>query len=214
MNRIVILLALLLPLTATASANELKAHGGPASAQVQALPADASQWYVSVMGNPSDPEFQKLTRWFKTDPNLSKLAAKTHYSAIPATSKLYQARYAATVPKLPCVRIQAPTGKVLCQLSGDNIPVSSAACWRALRHHSYRCQPQTQPQPNIHYHIHKQEKPAPDPVPDSAPFDDTVVDETDEPSGDAPWEAPIWLICLLGAVALAVGVGVEWKRSS
>jgi len=217
MQRILLALVLLVPMSATAQANTLKAHGGPTQTQVESLPADAANWYVSVMGDPSDPEFRKVTAWFQTNPELMKLARRTHYSAMTTNSRLYRARYAKTVPTLPCIRVQSPDGKVLCQLSGDNIPLTSAACYRAIRHHCLRCQPA--PQPNIHYHIHKQEPQPKTPRPEpKTPFEDSIdnsIIKSDEPAVEEPsWEPPIWLLILLGLSALGAGVGLEWRKST
>ena len=212
MQRILLALVLLVSMSATTQANVLKAHGGPTQTQVEALPADAANWYVSVMGDPTDSEFRKVTSWFQTNPELMKLARRTHYSAMTTKSRLYRARYAKTVPSLPCIRVQSPDGKVLCQLSGDNIPLTSVACYRAIRNHCLRCRPAPQPQPNIHYHIHKQEPQLEPETPFEDPIDDSIIksDEPEEPS----WEPPIWLLILLGVSALGVGVGLEWRKST
>lgn len=206
MKNLILCLALLVAtiVPTTLCADTLKAHGGPM--QVENLPADANNWYVSVMGNPSDPEYQKLVQWFQTNPQLQTLADRTHYSVIPSTSQLYRKRYAPTAATLPCVRVQTADGTVLCQLSGDNIPATSPAMYSAIKTYCLRrCDPS--PQPNIHYHIHKTEPEAkPEPKPET-PFEDEPLPT---PAEDKPlWP---WLI-VVGVVSIVVGVAHEWRKS-
>jgi hypothetical protein len=209
-KNLILCLALCLATLSTASyADSLKAHGGPVTNRVETLPADADNWYVSVMGDPSDPEYQKVVAWFQTNPQLQTLADRTHYSVIPATGAMYRQRYASTVPALPCVRVQTADGTVLCQLSGDNIPATSPAMYQAVKSYCIR-RTTPAPQPNIHYHFQVEPKPTPDPVPPpKKPFED------DEPvAEDKPAELPLWpWLVGAGVLSLAIGVGHEWRKS-
>jgi hypothetical protein len=119
---------------------------------------------------------------------------------------MYRQRYAASTPKLPCVRIQAADSKVMFQVCGQDIPMSADALDQAIRTELFRrrrCCPQPQPQP--------QPEPQPQPDPAPQPLDHVgPPDVAPEPtSGLPPW----WLLTGLGVLGVGAGVVAKWKET-
>jgi hypothetical protein len=168
------------------------------------LPADQGKWYVTVFGDPTDAKYRSLKGWFDTHPSLKHLKGQTHFHAIATNTTMYRQRYAASTPKLPCVRIQAADSRVMFQVCGRDIPMSADALDQAIRTELFRrrCpQPQPQPQP--------EPQPKPDPAPQ--PLDHVgPPDVAPEPKSSLP---PWWLLVGLGVLGAGAGVVAKWKET-
>lgn len=95
--------------------------------------------YVTVMGVQGEPKYEACKMAFTAN-----MRVNVHYSEMNTESGMFKNRYAATVPALPCVRVQSPDGTVLFQKSGPSLDVASiqAGC-RPF------CKPQPKPTPAV-----------------------------------------------------------------
>lgn len=179
------------------------------------LPQDQERWYCSILGHPADPQFQQLCRWFDADAELNRIKRGTHFSVIDTTSLMYRHRYRNSTGLLPCLRVQDSTGKVVYQVSGRNIPLTSEALCNSIRSSCLRrrVQPQPTPRPrpqpvnpdmNIHYHFSSPD----DKTPDKEEQPD--VFEPSEPQQGSGW---VWILVGAGLAAVLTGVAYEWRKS-
>lgn len=177
-----------------------------AEERVIILPQDQGQWYISLFGDITDPQFMVLHEWFYGHAGLKNLRGQVHYNEYATTGIRYQ-RYAKTLPGLPCVRVQNSRGKVISEFWAEYIPMSSSALYngicadmrkkvdgiktggpfRCLKNMQQRCCP----------------KPAPAPVPEPPSVDASpVVDTPPVVQSSFPW-------LLLGAsIIVGGGIGV------
>jgi len=194
-------------------------NGVLAEERVVNLPQDAGKWYVSVVGNVTDPRYNEIVGWFESNASLKKLKNQVHFCPVTTDTAIYQARYACNVKGLPTVRMQKPDGTVVYEAAGKTIPLTAGGLNGALanavhsasglrpilpwrREMERRCPgpgPCPTPQPN----------PQPQPDPDPQPIDDNGppnVDPEPTESDLPPWG--LVLVCLGGTLAgLASGYG-------
>ncbi len=92
------------------------------------LPDDGSVYHTSVFVRADwhrRSQDRELLAWFGSDPRLQSLKAQTHFNIYTERSPLWKTRYSKTVGRLPCVRVQAASGRVTYQSSVDNLPKSA-----------------------------------------------------------------------------------------
>ena len=189
-------------------------NGVLAEERVVNIPQDQSKWYVSVVGNATDPRYNEIVGWFDTNVSLKKLKNQVHFCPVTSDTAIYQARYASNVKGLPTVRMQKADGTVVYEAARRNLPMTAAGLNGALagavssaegirpilpwrRDMEHRCPgPCPKPQPN----------PQPDPEPQ--PIDDNGPPNVDP---DVQAEPPLWplaLVCVGGViVGMAGGYG-------
>ncbi len=192
-------------------------NGVLAEERIVNLPNDQGKWYVSVVGNATDPRYNEIVGWFDTYASLKKLKNQVHFCPVTSDTATYQARYAANVKGLPTVRMQKPDGTVVYEAAGQYIPLTAGGLNGALagavntasgvrpvlpwrREMERRCpSPCPTPQPN----------PQPQPDPEPQPLDDNGPPNVDpEPQADLPpWG--VALVCLVGVL---VGVSTGYGR--
>lgn len=164
--------------------------------QIVNLPQDQNKFYVTILGTPGETKFETVKGWFEKTPELKSIKAQTHFNTITTSSPDFAARYKATTPVLPCIRLQSADGKVFYQVSGQNIPMSGEALTKSintqcLRRWRQQCNPQPQPQPQ------PEPQPDPNPTPDVEPQPEPV-----DPG------FPYGLFAAVVAVSGAIGGGI------
>jgi hypothetical protein len=176
--------------------------------QVLVLPTDANKLYLTVIGEPGDEKFQQVRGWFKSDAALKAVKSQTHYNVISTDSKMFQ-RYAKSTGDTPLVRLQQPDGKVIFQVSGENLPNTPAQLERGFKFEwkrwkspngcpNGRCRPQPKPEPT------------PEPAPDEDEEITPDVQPDVEPVNDLP---PIWLAAVVIAIGAALGVFKQFRET-
>ena len=186
------------------------------------LPQDMGKWYISVVGDANDTNYQRVLSWFNNDTKMKTLRDTVHFCPVTVDTAIYRERYATTIGQykitsLPCVRLQKPGGLVVYQACGKSIPMTSQGLYGALandiqvaegirpilpwrRDMERRCPVQPSPQPD------------PDSQPDPEP-------QPLEPTPDAPnigVEAdlpPIWLAGLMLVIGVGAGGVYQWKKT-
>ena len=187
-------------------------NGVLAEERVVNLPQDQGKWYVSVIGNATDPRYNEIVGWFDTNGNLKKLKNQTHFCPVTSDTAIYQSRYASNVKALPTVRMQKADGTVVYEAAEKNLPMTAAGLNGALASAVSAAQGirpvlpwrkdmerrNTVPSPN----------PQPQPDPEPQPIDDNGPPNVEpEPQADLPpWG--VTLICLAGVlIGVASGYG-------
>ena len=202
-NILTLLLLLLIPTVANAEVYGVK---NDSQERVVNLPQDSGQWYLTLFGDANTPRYQEVKGWLQTDKQLQHLAAQTHFNSYETSSIRFRERYAASVPGLPCVRVQNSKGQVVSEWWGPYLPMTSQALYAGIRTDLLnpegfnRC-PLRRPCP--------QPQPQPEPVIDTPPvIDQPPVEPVPEPSQSKlpPWWAMLAAV-LVGSLA---GVIQEW----
>lgn len=169
-----------------------------AGERVNDLPEDGKKWYIMVFSD--NPEHNT---WFQSDTHLVHLRKQVHYTWVGSNSPMYKERYAKSTPKLPCIRLQDSTGKVVYNVAADKVPATSRLLSYSLHDsiREYRQASRNCPDGNC--------RPRPSPGPVDPPVDPLTPDEIptitpDEPAVPLSEDGmpPLW------ALALAAGVGV------
>jgi len=217
MKNVLLALAVCLASSGAACAKEYRcdANGGVyyTSERVIDLPQDQSRWYVTVIGDPANHQFQQVTEWFETHPELRKLAKATHFSMMSTRSAMYTGRCnqseAFAPPSLPCIRIQNQAGEVVYQVSGSNIPLSAEALVNSMQATCFRGRVQPAPSPyNIHYHFQVPEKEKEVVI----PKDENQIQDVFKKEASMSVEIPTWAYFVIGICAVVAGVAVEWVK--
>lgn len=181
------------------------------------LPNDQAKWYLSVVGDPADPQYATVVSWFKTG-DLKKLRNQVHYREIAKGTAAYNERYAKNISGIPTVRLQDHDGVVVYEAANASLPITAGGLYGALADGVMSAQgvtfgdgcpfgrpcPKPSPAP--------EPAPVPDADPEPSPISDggaPVVEPTAGLSGLLPIVASI-LSFLAGAVA---GVAVQWKKT-
>lgn len=176
--------------------------------RIVSLPQDEDKMYVSIFGNPTDAKYNQIVQWFKTVPELKPFQSQTHYQTLTTNTQMYQERYAGDVPALPCIRVQDKDGKVLFQVSGDNVPMTGQALSKNLNTECLRrWRERRNPQPN----------PEPTPAPMPMPMPDDEVDPDAQPDVIEPIhdEDPNLLMVMAvagGGLVAGSGTGLVKKQ--
>lgn len=195
-------------------------NGVLAEKRVINLPNDQGKWYLSVVGEANDAQYQKILVWFKdTDSNLYKLRQQVHYIPVSTSKPVYKMRYKPNIQGLPTVRLQDHAGVVVYEACGDNLPFTPEGLYGALANDvafAQRCiirpwrrqnrrGPCPGPCPNPN--------PTPDPDLDSDP-DPGPIDDGGRP--DLPARSglpPLWAMLLTLIVSAGAGGVVEWRAT-
>jgi hypothetical protein len=174
------------------------------------LPQDQGMWYMSLYGDPANPQFKQLQEWLRTNQGLASLRSQVHYNEYTTRSPRFN-RYAATLPSLPCLRIQNSKGKVVSEFWGDYIPRSSSALYRGV---CEDIQGKTSFRFVIHHRRYHCPGPSPEPAPTPpevpVPIVDTppVIEEPEPEKPGIPWLL-VGLAVLIGG---GIGIGSGYKR--
>jgi len=220
MKRLLLALCVVL-MTSTCFAD--KVNGVLSEDRVVNLPNDQGKWYISVVGDAQDAQYQTIMKWFSQDVLLRKLKAQVHFCPVKSSSAAYKARYAVNVKGLPTVRLQNHQGVVIYEAAGKNLPFTSRGLYGAFagsvskaqgipilpwrRNHNRVPCPGPRPSP----------QPTPDPDPDfniypePQPLNDGGEPDFDE---EAPVQSslpPLWLMLATLAVSAGAGLAVEWR---
>lgn len=213
---ILLLLLLLLPIPTVANADVYGAKNS--QDRVVNLPQDAGRWYVTLFGDVANAKYQEVKGWLQTNPQLKHLVSQCHFNEYATTDIRFLERYAATMPGLPCIRLQSSGGQVVSEWWGHYIPATPQGLYAGIRddllnpEHFNRC-PLRRPCPKPQPHPEPEPKPEPKPEPiiDTPPvIDPPPVEPTPEPAKSKL--PPCW--ALLGAVLVGslAGVVQEWQK--
>lgn len=190
------------------------------------LPDDAGQWYVTLFGDATNPDFAKIQQWLQTNPKLSHLVDQCHYNEYSTGDVRFKARYAANMPGLPCLRIQNSRGQVVSEWWGQYIPATSYALFDGIRDDllnpelfNRRCCPLRRcPRPPVKPPVKPPVQPPVQPPvkpPVKPPVDKPPAIEPPSKPQPTPVKSkmPPWW-AMLAAVVAGAGVGVvqEWKK--
>lgn len=184
-----------------------------AQERVITLPQDQGKWYVSLFGDPTDLQYQRLQKWFQSHSGLTHLRGQVHYNEYSSKSTRYQ-RYAKSMPGLPCVRVQNSKGVVTSEFWSKYIPLTGEALFNGIKgdlrdgtswgmtgqRNRLRCRPKPTP-------------PAPlePPTPPVEPIDNPPNLEP-EPEPESEKSGFPWLLALTAAIiGGGVGVGQGFK---
>ena len=206
----VLCLIILLSLPVVAVADTLYGVKQSTQERVLTLPQDQDKWYVSVFGEDNSDSFLRVKAWFTSHEGLVSLRNQSHYAEYPTSSAHYQQRYKASVPALPCVRVQDAKGVVISEFYGEYIPMSAEAMYRGITadiedgtancFRRRRCQPQPKPEPKT--------EPAPAPVP--PPKKKEPKKETTPARSNLP---PAWLVIVAALIGGACGAVQRYRET-
>lgn len=191
-------------------------YGVLAEERVINLPADQGKWYVSVVGNATNAQYQTIVRWFDTNAHLKNLKTRIHFCLVITGTAIYQERYASNVKGLPTVRFQQPNGVVIYEAAGNNLPFTAEGLYGAMADSINKVQGRSI-LPWRRNHVCPGPCPGPGPQPDPVDPEPQPIDPeppiTPEPpidpvQSDLP---PIWLMALVLIVSAGIGVGVQWR---
>ena len=123
----------LLLATITYSA-ETEAVAGPAGAEERIinLPKDSGKWFVSVIGDTNDTQFRGIVKWFAEDEQLAGFRKQVHFWKVNIDSDVYRKRYKHNTIGTPTVRIQKPSGTVVWEGVGKDIPETPGGLYNEI----------------------------------------------------------------------------------
>jgi len=194
-------------------------YGVLAEERVINLPADQGKWYVSVVGDATNAQYQTIVRWFDTNAHLKNLKNRVHFCPVTTGTAVYQERYAFNVKGLPTVRFQQPNGVVIYEAAGNNLPFTAEGLYGAMADSINK----VQGRPILPWRRnHVCPGPCPGPGPQPGPIDPVDPEPqpiTPEPpiSPEPPIDPvqsdlpPIWLMALVLIASAGIGVGVQWR---
>lgn len=191
-----------------------KVNGVLSEDRVVKLPQDSGKWYVSVVGDAKDAQYQMIMKWFSQDIPLRKLKAQVHFCPVKSSSVAYKARYATNVKGLPTVRLQNSQGVVIYEAAGKNLPFTSQGLYGAFAGSVSKAQG-VPILPWRRNHAHPSPQPRPCPTPDDN-FDPEPqpIDDGEEPNFDEPVQSslpPLWLMLATLVVSAGAGLTVKWR---
>jgi len=221
MKRLLIVLCALCMIFASMSpclAANGKANGVLVEERVINLPNDQEKWYISVVGDAKNAQYQMILKWFDTNSDLYKLRRQVHYIPVTTDKAVYQERYEMNVEGLPTVRMQNSAGVVIYEAAGDNLPFTPEGLYGALANDVAKAQRRC-----ILPWRREMERqcpgPCPTPNPDPAPDPDSdpelgPIDDGGKP--DVPAQSglpPFWLMLATLLVSAGAGLAVEWRAT-
>jgi hypothetical protein len=183
--------------------------------RVVRLPNDAAKWYVSVVGAANDIRYQEVLGWFSNVEGLKTLKSQVQFCPVTSDTPIYKERYAPNVTALPTVRVQNDKGVVIYEAAGSGIPMTGEGLYAAI---AVAVNGSEELLPWRRHHAHPQPGPTPDPKPDlpsPGPVDPEPqpIDDGGAPVIDMQPEQCVWLLVLLCASALIIGIGVgQWEK--
>lgn len=149
-------LTLCLCSTSMAQPQHCKPLTGQLENRIYQLPADGGAQYLTIVGAEHDPKFVKLKQAFSEQGELTGVRDATHFTVLPTSGAMYQSRYASDYEALPAVRLQSPSGEVLYEAAGEQIPETSelyaelqARCDASCFKRQDRATPSPQPTPYV-----------------------------------------------------------------
>ena len=208
MERLICVL-LILGCATTASMATEPLYGVIAEERVINLPNDQAKWYVSVVGNSSDVNYQKVIGWFDTNAKLKKLKDQVHFCPVTKGTAIYNDRYAPNVSGLPTIRVQTANGETVYEAYGNNIPMSADGLNNAIAERVLpwrkqvddRCGPKPCPKP----------EPNPPLDPEPQPINNGGVPNVDPPPRKGlPAVVAIMLLVASAIAGGVTGLVVEW----
>ena len=191
-----------------------KVNGVLSEDRVVNLPNDQGKWYISVVGDVRDAQYQTIMKWFNQDIPLRKLKAQVHFCPVKSSSVIYKARYAKNVKGLPTVRLQDSQGTVIYEAAGKNLPFTSQGLYGAFAGNVSKAQgTPILPWRRNHVHPSPRPSPCPSPAPDLDP-EPQPIDDGGEPDFDEPAQSslpPLWLMLVTLVVSAGAGLAIEWR---
>lgn len=197
------------------------ANGVLAEERVINLPNDQGKWYISVVGDARNAQYQTILKWFGQDPALRKLKNQVRFCPVTTSSTIYKTRYSTNVKGLPTVRFQNSQGVVIYEAAGKNLPFTAQGLYGAFANNVAKAQsrpilpwrrnrvrpgpcpgPCPRPDPTPEPYV------APDPVPQ--PIDDGSEPEFEPVQSSFP---PLWLMLAVLVVSAGGGVFAEWRAT-
>ncbi len=210
-----LLLALCLVFAALAPCFADTVNGVLAEERVINLPNDQGKWYISVVGDSKNAQYQTILKWFETDASLYKLKRQVHFCQIASNTAIYRERYSPNVKGLPTVRLQTHQGIVIYEAAGDNLPFTPEGLYGAMAGNVYKVQRRLLlPWRRNHVHPNPCPTPGPEPIldPEPQPIDDGGA-PIFEPVPSQSSLPPLWLMLVALAISATAGVAVEWRAT-
>lgn len=209
-------------LAAPARCDSVTINGVLAEEKIVNLPQDAGKWYVSVVGDPNDPQYQTIIKWFDTHAKLQILKDQVHFNPVTSDSAMYQERYRPNVSGLPTVRLQRHDGETIYEAAKENIPFTADGLYGAIADSVNKVQQRKYVLP---YRRNNHEQPDKTPSPTPSPDDDPVPQPIDEgkvpvlpppdPSIELPNNLPALPLMLAVFILAAVaGTVLEYRRKN
>ena len=214
MKRLLLALCALCAIFAAMTCFADTVNGVLAAERVINLPNDQGKWYISVIGDTENAQYQTILKWFGQDPALRKLKNQVHFCPVTSNSTVYKTRYSMNVESLPTVRFQSSQGVVIYEAAGKNLPFTAEGLYGALANSVAKVQnrpilpwrrnhvcpgPCPQPDPDLV---------APDPEPQ--PIDNGGEPEFEPVQSSLP---PLWLMLTVLVASAGGGVFVEWRAT-
>lgn len=195
-------------------------NGVLAEERVINLPSDQGKWYISVVGDARDAQYQTILKWFGQDPALRKLKSQVRFCPVKSSSTVYKTRYSMNVKGLPTVRFQNSQGVVIYEAAGKNLPFTAQGLYGALANGTAKAQG-VPILPWRRNHVHPRPCPGPCPGPEPVPVapdpEPQPIDDGGEPNFDGqPVQSsfpPLWLMLTVLVLSAGGGVFVEWRAT-
>jgi hypothetical protein len=105
-----------------------------AGEQVLNLPEDSHRWFISVVGQAGESQYDAILAAFDATDSMRTLKAQVHFIPVTADSAVYQERYAtgdSAINALPAIRVQTDSGVIVYQAAG-NVPTDPALLYDAI----------------------------------------------------------------------------------
>lgn len=145
----------------------------------------------------NDPVSSRVTNWFETDPRLLAMRDRCRLQTIKRSDPIYAKNYGSYFGnRFPLVALQNADGKVCYKATRERIPDNVDKFVTDMAKSVKFCRPKPEPTPTPN----PTPPPAPDPIPDKTPDQPAKTDE------------PVWLLVVLGAVGVILGVAVASKN--
>jgi len=191
-----------------------------------ALPQDQDKLHISVIGEQSDEQYQRILGWFRYEHPSDELVAlrkRVHFHAVEASTAIFRERYKPNIEGLPTVRVQGGDGVVIYEKAGNDLPTSAHALhsdinlsilatqvapWRQQRRERWeqlkqKCCPLR--------HQREQQQIEPEEEEEEEVLDSPVFESvTPGPDYTIVIVVAVVLSALVGAIA---GVIVEWRKT-
>jgi hypothetical protein len=118
-----------------------------AEERVLKLPEGSNKWYISVVGDADDAQYQSLIQRFQ-DGKLAELRKQCHFLPVTTDNPMFE-HYRPTIKGTPTVRVQDAVGHVIFEASRDQVPddLYNAIANAAQRHRLFPLRPHPSPKP-------------------------------------------------------------------
>jgi len=190
--------------------------------RVLTLPQDQAKWYISVVGDAHDVQYNEILGWFDSNSGLSNLKSQVKFCRVTTNTATYRERYAPNIKGVPTVRVQTSDGTVVYEASKKAIPKTANSLYEAIYVASSPktcpdggCPLWTRPSPPV------VPEPQPLPDPDPQPIDDggspVFVEPVtpEEPASTDEAMAWVWILAVSLSVCVGAGVGIasQWRKT-